>query len=1711
MERIVSKAVGETKRINRKVVAVILAVALISSLFGGISLFANTKAKETRTQTNVNLADHFDADNYLKTHYTTGRTKDVLNHRIGENSELYNYVDDLGHNPIYIAAHATWVSGKVLTNPLSLIDEVVKPETYYGSLLLDLLSNYHSSESVFEEIVKSDLKTSLSVSKKLASAVELNYQVDADNYLQLRNSIASLDEDMKNRVLRVSKEYVEEHTSQVCGPLLNAEDYDHFELLLDTCNNLIEYAHKVANICTLSDVDDELVSVLSAISENTTNKTLKKATDEMIEICKQNKSSFVKYCLREGLIEGTKPALEDIIKDLWKKRIATNLGSMAFNVSGTEISMAFLAIELTRGFGNLLFSTDSKTDSYIKAKCIVDVEKEIRALLGGWINDSNSLSGQRINAGVKAYYSVLDCEYVAYLNMIQMCRDDLVSFASDEEYDNAENNIKNSRKKISEEYLSLQPFAGLESDTTNWIILDDGSLLIYGCDEMSDYSEDHLPPWNEYKEQINRIYVSSAVTKIGNNAFKDFDFPEYSLMIGDTLFQETTEIYSGSGLYMLSSLVNSGRHFEDCTIVLKNDIDLSNIVWIPIGETQEKPFSGSIEGNNHVIKGFKASNSPSARGLVGYLNSKGSSITDLVVEGNWSSAVGSPSGVIGVATVNDTSFVIRNIINRITAENISSIATGGIVGQLNVKESDAYFYSCTNDATVESYSAYGGNKSGGIIGEVSADSNSRITINNCLNKGEVRARSAFQSAFNYCGGLIGYAKDGDYSFSQCAVGGLVYAKAGGYVVGGLIGYIEPHYFEIEDCLVSSQIKADGIGAGSPFTAGMIADMHYKKLDTDNTCQIKNSYVSSAISGGYNAMFVNSFDGYGNERDIPPISVQNTYFDQGKTSIAENMLVVRQEYWGGQKLAPSELWIDSGLKSSEELKTNKNLYEKWDMDTVWSYSTSGYPILLSAGEVVPCSLHNYSSVITEPTCTAQGYTTHICENCGYTYKSNIVPANGHGFSYTKTVAPTCTAQGYDLYTCAVCGVTEKRNTKSATGHAVLSYDRVVPPTCVAQGYSEGSCSKCGQTIKENYVEPVGHDYAVTHTQNASCTETGIDTYTCKNCGDSYTKDIVALGHSFAWADNIHIAPSCTEEGYTVETCSRCGETQRTNTLPATGHDFGDIISYDHVSNIYDENKRFVDSLAYTPNTVTANTIGSTAIGSSELLRAGWAVAPREIRLDSDKLGAIEEYAVTLTRHPLSLTGVANVSSVFAYDDTTQRSPEESALPYTDSEGNLYSIDSGVLSLAMNREQAEQKGILNPDGTVNVLAAEAENLKLAYSAGIPGTYILLPNIEFQNALTGWNEPVSIFHYDGKGAAEPGVRHVNYCFYNETLSGTLETTIKLYDYSKQNQLVPSTSDMPSYIKHTCVDCGSVVKEDIQSDQKLKIKAVSLSLGNNLSMNFKVDKTILDDYSDLCIEIMRNGKVTKVSSYKVQGDDIVFSFDGIAPQTMNDNTSAVLYGATPSKLYRGESVSTSVKEYASKALELYNDNKYAKLRTLMVDLLNYGSTAQIYHNYQKASLANADLTEEQQAWASIQPLELENITNTEYQTVSNPIANWKSASLILDNAVAIRYKFECEDVSGMVVKVQYGDIEKVFDGTSFEESGTGEYSFKFSGLYAHQMRLPIYVTLYKDDKPVSNTLQYSVESYAAQVAEIMPESSLNTLTDSMMRYGISAFEYGN
>ena len=93
----------------------------------------------------------------------------------------------------------------------------------------------------------------------------------------------------------------------------------------------------------------------------------------------------------------------------------------------------------------------------------------------------------------------------------------------------------------------------------------------------------------------------------------------------------------------------------------------------------------------------------------------------------------------------------------------------------------------------------------------------------------------------------------------------------------------------------------------------------------------------------------------------------------------------------------------------------------------NYSSSSYATF----RCVEAHEHSYTAVVTPPTCTEKGYTTHTC-SCGDSYVDTYVDALGHAWGNGKvTKEPTETETGTKTFTCTRCSAT-KTETIPATG-------------------------------------------------------------------------------------------------------------------------------------------------------------------------------------------------------------------------------------------------------------------------------------------------------------------------------------------------------------------------------------------------------------------------------------------------------------------------------------------------------------------------------------------------------------------------------------------------------------------------------------------------------------------------------------------------------
>ena len=296
-----------------------------------------------------------------------------------------------------------------------------------------------------------------------------------------------------------------------------------------------------------------------------------------------------------------------------------------------------------------------------------------------------------------------------------------------------------------------------------------------------------------------------------------------------------------------------------------------------------------------------------------------------------------------------------------------------------------------------------------------------------------------------------------------------------------------------------------------------------------------------------------------------------------------------------------------------------------------------------------------------------------------------------------------------------------------------------------------------------------------------------------------------------------------------------------------------------------------------------------------------------------------------------------------------------------------------------------------------------------------------------------------------------------------------------------------------------------------ELRILGASLVLQNNLSINYKVDSELFTDggYVNPYLLFEMNGVQTVVDTFTEKEGYYYFAYSNIAPHQMTDTIRSTLYADFNGTKYKSETKDYSIATYCYSMLEKSDENQNKELKTLLVDMLGYGSKSQKYMGYKLDQLADAGLTETQKTWGTLEDRLFVDAKNAEYVKIENPLVTWKGAGLILKDSIAMRFTIEAESVDGLSVKIasDVGEWEISSEGLAAGEI-LGQWYLSFSGLNVAQLSEKVYLTVYRGDVPVSNTVCYSVESYA-YAKQNDSNTELAELVKAMMKYGDAAKAY--
>ena len=202
------------------------------------------------------------------------------------------------------------------------------------------------------------------------------------------------------------------------------------------------------------------------------------------------------------------------------------------------------------------------------------------------------------------------------------------------------------------------------------------------------------------------------------------------------------------------------------------------------------------------------------------------------------------------------------------------------------------------------------------------------------------------------------------------------------------------------------------------------------------------------------------------------------------------------------------------------------------------------------------------------------TTYTCKDCGYSYAKETKPALGHTHNYGAPVAD---------YTSGEAFVEGKNYTHTAT--------------CTG----EGTCSQPTKTDKCTFNNGV-------ETKAATCTEPGVKTFTCTECGGTYTVAIPATDHN--WGEWKHVEGTEGADAQHSRVCANDASHKETKACDFTAKvtqeatlDQAEITTYTCKDCGYSYTKETAPALAGVTVTVNAVENGSVTLAGQDVTAGG----------------------------------------------------------------------------------------------------------------------------------------------------------------------------------------------------------------------------------------------------------------------------------------------------------------------------------------------------------------------------------------------------------------------------------------------------------------------------------------------------------------------------
>lgn len=337
--------------------------------------------------------------------------------------------------------------------------------------------------------------------------------------------------------------------------------------------------------------------------------------------------------------------------------------------------------------------------------------------------------------------------------------------------------------------------------------------------------------------------------------------------------------------------------------------------------------------------------------------------------------------------------------------------------------------------------------------------------------------------------------------------------------------------------------------------------------------------------------------------------------------------------------------------------------------------------------------------------------------------------------------------------------------------------------------------------------------------------------------------------------------------------------------------------------------------------------------------------------------------------------------------------------------------------------------------------------------------------------------------------------------------------WKYNGDAEYTSSTVYKDGTSTRTCSTCGETETKTIANTGLLRVRTLNADFGGKIAAMFAVKAAQVNAFDEVYAVVTRADGVQDTipaKKFYSSSTNVWFNY-GITPQGLNSSFTVRYYAVKDGETYWGPDYEYNmITNYVRKQLD--KSTSTTEWKTLLVEMLYYGTEAQNYTHWDTANPIINVLSDEEKALHSTEPLNLVSHKNNSYKVIDNPKAVWKSLNVTFGAGTELRFKVAgyvpndstkvVVEVNGQTYTYNYADED---DKEYFEISGSDTW-FIFADLLTKYLRTPVDITYYEGDTQISNTYRWSAESYCAGRTTAKSDYAL---TQQLMRFGNAARAY--